>query len=222
MTEPLADPKELVRSGYDRISEAYRADTFDPNGTWYATAIGALDTSLTAGSRVLDLGCGCGVPVAAHLARAHRVTGVDLSERRIERTRALVPGASFIRADMTSVELPRGAFDAVVSLWAIIHVPIEEQPALFDAIAGWLRPGGVLLLTVGGGAWTGTEDDWYGAPMYWSHGDRDFYAEALDAHGFDTLEEWLIPEGDGSHSAFLVRAPASDARSVVPGTLRRS
>jgi len=32
------DPKAVVRDGYDRISEAYRADAFDPEGTWYATA----------------------------------------------------------------------------------------------------------------------------------------------------------------------------------------
>lgn len=205
MTLPSSDAKELVRAGYDRISAAYRSDVFDLAGTWYATALDALMGELAVGSDVLDLGCGCGVPVARRLAETHRVTGVDLSQRQIERASELVPTATFFRADMTTVALPADAFDAVVSLWAVIHVPLDEQASLFDAIARWLRPGGVLLLTAGNTAWTGTEDDWYGAPMYWSHGDRRFYASMLEARGFSILEEWLIPEDDSSHAAFLAR-----------------
>jgi hypothetical protein len=66
------------------------------------------------------------------------------------------------------------------------------------------------LITVGGSDWTGVEEDWYGAPMYWSHGDRDSYATALDVRGFTILEEWWIPEDDGGHAAFLARAPSPD------------
>jgi SAM-dependent methyltransferase len=210
MTSSPADPKTLVRSGYDTISEAYRADSFPLEGTWYETALRALDAALTTGSTVLDLGCGCGVPVAAHLARSHRVTGVDISERQIARARALVPDAEFLRADMTSVDLPARAFDAIVSFWAIIHVPLDEQPGLFDAIARWLRPGGVLLMTVGCDAWTGTEDDWYGATMYWSHGDRDLYARMLRERRFRIEQEWFVPEDDGGHTAFLARSSLPD------------
>jgi ubiquinone/menaquinone biosynthesis C-methylase UbiE len=210
MTEPPADPKQLVRSGYDRISDAYRPDTFDIEGTWYATALATLSEHLRPGGRVLDLGCGCGVPVALHLVETFDVTGVDLSARQIHRARRLVPAATFIRADMTSVEFPDAAFDAIVSLWAIIHVPVAEQPALFDAVARWLRPAGILMITVGGSEWTGIEDDWFGAPMYWSHRDRDAYATTLDARGFTILEEWWIPEDDGGHAAFLARAPGPD------------
>src|SRR5262249_5588129 len=144
----LDDPKGLVRSGYDRISEAYRADSFSLAGTWYRTALDALEEVVPEGFRILDLGCGCGVPIAAELSRRHRVTGVDLSARQVERARALVPGAAFVRADMTSVAFRSGSFDAIVSLFAIIHVPTGEQASVFDAIVGWLRPGGILLVTV--------------------------------------------------------------------------
>jgi SAM-dependent methyltransferase len=210
MTELPADPKRVVRAGYDRISDAYRADSFELEGTWYATALASLTTHLAPGGSVLDLGCGCGIPVARHLAERFDVTGVDLSDRQIERARRLVPRARFIREDMTSVVFPDGAFDAVVSFWAIIHVPVPEQGALFDAIARWLHPGGILLITVGGSEWTGVEDDWFGAPMYWSHGDGGSYAEVLQDRGFAILEEWWIPEDDGGHAAFLARAPTPD------------
>ena len=51
------------------------------------------------------------------------------------------------------------SFDAVVCLYAIIHVPLDLQPALISNIATWLRPGGWLLMTAGQDAWTGTFDD---------------------------------------------------------------
>jgi SAM-dependent methyltransferase len=210
MTDLPADPKRVVRAGYDRISGAYRSDTFELEGTWYETALAALTAHLAPGGSVLDLGCGCGIPVARHLSERFDVTGVDLSDHQIERARRLVPNARFIREDMTSVDFPDDAFDAVVSFWAIIHVPVAEQGALFDAIARWLRPGGILLITVGGSAWTGVEDDWLGAPMYWSHGDPDAYAAALADRRFAVLEEWWIPEDDGGHAAFLARAPTPD------------
>jgi hypothetical protein len=59
--------------------------------------------------------------------------------------------------------LPAGSLAAVVSFYAIIHLPVEEQPALFAHIYRWLRPGGYLLATVGHRAWTGTEEEWLGA-----------------------------------------------------------
>ena len=119
MTSAPADPKTIVRSGYDAISEAYRSDSFPLAGTWYETALRVLDTALLPGSAVLDLGCGCGVPVAAQLAGSHRVTGVDLSERQIERARVLVPAAEFVRADMASIEFPARSFDAIEQEWFI-------------------------------------------------------------------------------------------------------
>ena len=95
---------------------------------------------------MLDLDCGAGVPVARALAAdGFAVIGVDVSDVQIARARRLVPAARFLRADATRVELPAAAFDAVVCLYVLIHLPLEEQPALLGRIAGWLRPGGRLL-----------------------------------------------------------------------------
>ena len=65
----------------------------------------------------------------------------------------------------------------MVCLYAIIHLPLEAQAPLIGNIAGWLRPGGRLLLTAGDTAWTGAEDGWLGgdAEMWWSHADRATY-----------------------------------------------
>jgi SAM-dependent methyltransferase len=104
---------EMVRRGYNALSYHYRSDDAGEDG--YAPWLSDLKARLPASGRVLDLGCGCGVPVARSLSAAgHDVTGVDISEVQIERARCLVPGASFLQADAPQLDFPPGSFDAVV------------------------------------------------------------------------------------------------------------
>ena len=83
------------------------------------------------------------------LADGRRVTGVDISARQIELARAAVPGARFIHADMTALELPASSLDAVVAWYSLTHVPRADLPTLIEAVHRWLRPGGVLVATMG-------------------------------------------------------------------------
>ena len=201
MPEPSGP--ELVRSGYDELSTRYRAD--DAAAGQYGPWVERLHSLLPAGARVLDAGCGCGVPVARDLVAAgHHVTGVDVSAVQIDRARRLVPAAEFIRADLTTLDFPAGSFDAVVALYSIIHVPLEAQPALLASFARWLVPGGVLLMTAGSREWTGTEAGWLGgsATMWWSHADAATYREWLGSTGLRVEDESFVAEGDGGHSLF--------------------
>ena len=132
------DPKDIVRRGYDELSLRYRGDAETP--PHYASWIGELSGRLGPNADVLDLGCGCGVPVARDLSAAgHRVTGIDISDVQIERAQRLVPGATFVRGDATQAAFPPGSFDAVVCLYTIIHVPLDEQAPLLGRLATSLR-----------------------------------------------------------------------------------
>ncbi len=201
------DPKEIVRTGYNKVSEAYRGDEpTEEEAAKYAEWVGILTQRLADGARVLELGCGCGVPATQLLARHSDVVACDLSEAQIERGRRLVPGAEFLCADMMDLTFPNSSFDAVVALYSIIHVPLEEQSILFRHIAEWLCPGGLFLGTVGHTAWTGFEDNWLGvsgAAMYWSHEDADTYVRWLSAAGLQTIVRELVPEGNGGHTLLL-------------------
>jgi Methyltransferase domain len=98
------DKRDLVRRGYDALSYHYRSDDADDGR--YALWLADLHQRLPISAAVLDLGCGCGVPVARFLANAgHRVTGVDISDVQIERARRLVPTGTFRRADATQIDL---------------------------------------------------------------------------------------------------------------------
>ena len=179
------DPKDLVAQGYDHMAESYLASK-DPNDTVILAALERLVAGLPDGAAVLDLGCGAGVPVTRWLAERFVVTGVDLSARQIALARQQVPGATFQQADMTLLDFPAGSFAAVVSFYAIIHVPRTAQAALLGRIARWLQPGGRFLATWAVSDWEGSDPDWegWGAPMWWSHYDGDTNLALLQAAGF--------------------------------------
>jgi len=110
-----SDPYDLVRRGYDAVSYRYRSDEDVPAD--YAEWINGLRYRLHHGASVLDLGCGCGIPVARSLAtHGYAVTGVDFSEVQIDRARRLVPSATFLHADATRVDFAAASFDAIVCL----------------------------------------------------------------------------------------------------------
>jgi ubiquinone/menaquinone biosynthesis C-methylase UbiE len=199
----VEDSKEVVRRGYDVVSRRY--DEVTGAETKYQEWIDGLIAQLGPGSRVLDVGCGSGVPMARALSDAgHQVVGVDISEVQISRARAQVPNAEFVNADVMSLEFPPESFDVVVSLYALIHLPLDEQPVLIGRIASWLRPNGLFLCTTGHQAWSGTEDNWLdgGSVMWWCHSDTATYRTWLTDAGLTIDAESFVPEGGSGHSMF--------------------
>ena len=217
MSEPIRerephDPRRLVREGYDRASHAYRGDDADLEMSGYGHWLRRLARRVAPGARVLDLGCGNGIPATRELARSYATTGVDLSPVQVERARSLVPAATFVCGDMTSVEFADGSFEAVVAFYSIINVPVDEHPALLARIARWLVPGGWLLATVGQDPWTGVEPDFRGVagvPMYWSHADIGAYRRWLAEAGFAIEEEGRQPkQGVPGYAVVIARRGA--------------
>lgn len=92
------------------------------------------------GWRILDAGCGAG-PLAIELAhRGAEVLGVDLSQQMIEHANEALPeirtggSVTLIAGDMLAPE--HGAFDAVVSMDALIHYSADDAG---KAIVGLAR-----------------------------------------------------------------------------------
>lgn len=203
----------MVQRGYDLVSRAYRAD--DAAEGQYAEWLDLLESRIKPGAVILDLGCGCGIPVARRLAPRFAVTGVDFSPVQIACARPLVPTATFICADMTTLQFGDDSFEAIVCLFALIHVPLDQQRDLLRDIGRWLRPGGLLLTTVGHTAWTGVEKDWLGVDggdMWWSHADAETYRHWLADAGLQLELENFIPEGNGGHTLVLASVGRDEPR----------
>ena len=197
--------KTLVERGYDVCATAYESiRQVEADST-----LGMLMDQLDDGAKVLDLGCGAGVPVARELAERFKVQGVDISGVMIDRAKTNVPSGNFIHSDMMSVKLPSSHFDGVVAYYSIFHLPREEHEQLFNRIHQWLKPGGYLLATVGMKGQLGyTNDDFLGVRMYWSHFGLSESMVMMDLAGFKVLAVSIIGHGyDEKHQKPEERHP---------------
>ena len=202
-------PTEIVRSGYDVMADRFLAwrDAIegDPSDRW----AGELVSRLRPGARVLELGCGAGVPHTKRLAETFEVTGVDVSPAQIERAQVNVPRSRFIVSDFTELDIEPSSYDAVASFYALNHVPRGLLAPLFGDIHTWLAPGGVFLTALGiedEEAWTG---EWLGVPMFFSSFPRETNSTLLDEAGFERLLDEVVtfhkPEGDVAFQWVLAR-----------------
>ena len=195
--DPTVDYTALVQRGYDACSPAFNAARVAESDD----ALRPLIDRLTAGSRVLDLGCGAGVPIARALGRTCSVTGVDLSYEQIALARRQVPEAAFMLGDMATCQFAAAAFDAIVSFYAIFHLPRERHEQLFTNIHTWLKPDGCLLASLAAtddGAYT---EEFFGAEMYWSNYAIGEYEAMLGRCGFEIIAQERLTHGygDGDH-----------------------
>jgi glycogen(starch) synthase len=94
-------------------------------------------------ARVLDAGGGPG-RLAAPLAARHEVTLCDLSADMLEEARrACPPGVRFVQADARALPFDGGAFDVVLALDLIVHLPTIESG--LSELVRVLAPGGRLV-----------------------------------------------------------------------------
>lgn len=187
---------DVVARGYDRVAEEYarlESATEWPRLRW----LDELLAMLPGGSRVLDLGCGNGIPATARIAQRHRATGVDVSARQIELARANVPGAEFAVADLLDLSYPDGSFDAVVAFYTFDHVPRERLAELLGRIHGWLGDGGLLLFTAEIGDEPGVVGDWLGVPMFFSSYDPDTTRRLVAEAGFELVRDAVEEQQEG-------------------------
>ena len=178
--------KDIVRTGYNKIADRYLAErTADSEDVRLLSDFIEL---LAHGAKVLDAGCGAGIPISRLLAELFDVTGVDFSEAQIELARKNVPNAKFICEDMTKLNFPEDSFDGICSYYAIIHIPREEHLALLANFQRTLMPGGVALLCLGAQHLIDDiDEDYLGTRMYWSHYDSGTYIEMLKGCGFSII-----------------------------------
>jgi SAM-dependent methyltransferase len=93
-------------------------------------------------TRVLDVGCGAGAFAAELAKRAEHVDALDRSPVMIEAARQMTPAnVTCILGDVMRGPLPAEHYDAIVSVTALHHLPLDDA---LRRLSRALRPGGVL------------------------------------------------------------------------------
>lgn len=198
-------PEKIVALGYDKVAGNYGTWTLRHERADRQKYTDLLLKHLTAGSSLLELGCGPGDPTTRLLSGHYNVTANDISASCLDLARKNAPNAKFVLGDMTELEFPQSSFDGVVAYYAFHHIPRERYAPLMNRISGWLRPGGYFMAAFYpyDVAEVVTEN-WHGAPMYWSSFDGDQTLGLIKAAGLEIAEQSRESAiEDGKETTFL-------------------
>jgi demethylmenaquinone methyltransferase/2-methoxy-6-polyprenyl-1,4-benzoquinol methylase len=128
---------------FDRIAPVYdamnRLMTAGLDRRWRRLAAASV---VQAGDSILDACCGTGDLALAAEREGGRVTGVDFSERMLERARRKSPSIEWVQADLLALPFADASFDAATVGFGIRNV--EDLEAGLRELARVLRPGGRL------------------------------------------------------------------------------
>ncbi|KAF8589268.1 S-adenosyl-L-methionine-dependent methyltransferase [Ramaria rubella] len=207
-------PKDIVKEGYNVLSLLYRQDDEEPPNykRWLNLILSFIPPPPV---RILDFGCGCGVPLSRDLANAgYSVIGVDISPVQVNRAGVLVPDGTFIEADIMSPSLHEQfttkKFSAIIGLYVLIHIPRDEQPILIHRLVDWMTDDGLCALITGVVSWTGEVNGWLGSDestkMWWEQLDADDYRKWFHQAGLEVIFDEYIPEEESDgHQLFLLK-----------------
>lgn len=101
------------------------------------------------GLRIVDLGCGYGWFCRWAMENgAQRVLGLDVSEKMLERAKAMTsdPAITYARADLEKLDLSAASFDLAYSSLTFHY--IEDLAGLFSTLHRALVPGGFLIFSI--------------------------------------------------------------------------
>jgi SAM-dependent methyltransferase len=182
-----ADRQAAQAWAFDRIGEHY--DEAFPHKEGQLAAGEWLLERLPPGSRVLDAGCGTGVPTARQLVEAgHKVTGLDISDEMLRLARRDVPDAEFQRLDIADLDPSLGDFTAVVAFFALLMLPRAEIPSVLTKIHGLLEPDGHFVLSMVEADLDDTLIHFLGSPVRVTGYVRDELRRLVTAAGFEVLD----------------------------------
>lgn len=141
--------KEFFENNIHIWDKAYEAEEPDP----YRHNLAALKKALKkypVGAKLLDAGCGAGVPLIEFLKMGFDATGFDFTESGIKLTHKKLEEAGYTSnrawiADMERPEtLPKEKYDIIVSVGAFLHL-VDEMSALKN-LSNLLNEGGSVFI----------------------------------------------------------------------------
>ncbi|KIX04899.1 uncharacterized protein Z518_05770 [Rhinocladiella mackenziei CBS 650.93] len=134
---------------------------------------------LSPNSRVLDVGCGTGMPVSEMLSKAGlRVLGFDISPKMVEYARTRVSG-TFTVSDMLTYK-PEGVFAGVFIIFSQLQLSYADLHSTICKFARTLEPGGILVLgQMPGDKYVQDPADWDETGTYVEDYDAPFMGEML-------------------------------------------
>lgn len=139
-------------------------------------------------ARVLDLGCGSGLPTAKQLLDAGvDVVGTDESAVMLELARRQAPGGQYLHRDLRDLS-ELGEFDAAVAFFSLIMLPRADIPPLLRGVRELLRGPRLLQVAMVLGDFDRFPISFLGVPTEVSAYPPDELREVVEESGFEIIE----------------------------------
>ena len=184
----MKNMREIVRKGYNegKYEETYARTNQKIDRIEKAFCDELIER--LKGDKLLDLGCGTGMPYTKYFAKKGlKTTGVDISEKHIALAKKNVLEAKFIVGDFFSSKI-KGKFDAITSFFAIFHIPRDEHQKLYEHTYNLLKKDGMILFVLAIDAMKMYKnDDFAGSKMLWSSYNAPTNKKMLEKAGFEII-----------------------------------
>jgi SAM-dependent methyltransferase len=198
----MGSEAERIIGLYRRHASAWAADR--GNRLWETAWLARFTALLPGGGAVLDIGCGSGQPIAAHLiGQGYAVSGVDSSPELVAMAKAAFPAAQWSVADMRSLSLER-RFDGILAWDSFFHLCPDDQRRMFAAFRRHALPGAALMFTSGPAAGVAM-GSYQGEPLYHASLDGAEYRGLLAEQGFAVVEHVAEDPACGGHTVWLAQ-----------------
>lgn len=141
MAHPLPQDKS---NGYEQIAETFIRARRGVGGV----TVRQWSKTLPAGSSILDLGCGHGVPISEVLIHdGFDVYGVDASPKLVTAFRKRFPKTHAKCSAIEDSDFFQRTFDSAIAWGLMFLLPADVQVAVIGKVASVLNPGGNFLFT---------------------------------------------------------------------------
>lgn len=135
-------------NGYEEVASAFIAGRGSDSAETGVSVVADWSRTLPIGARVLDLGCGSGVPISqALINRGFHVYGVDGSPSMVAAFRTRFPSIPVECAAVEESDLFGRTFDGVVAWGLFFLLDAQVQHRLVTKVAAVLPSGGRFLFT---------------------------------------------------------------------------
>lgn len=187
------DKERLVKEGYNKISENFH--TFRTQFDNFKE-LRKFSQYLPTGGKILDVGCGVGIPVAQFLIEnGFEVNGIDISEGMLIKAKENVPKAQFFQYNMVELDFPDNYFDGLVSIYAMFHVRKQKHGEIIKNFHRMLKKEGFMMLVFNPKENEGV-DDFLGTKMYWSCHKPSKSLELVRNAGFEVIFDEILDRGN--------------------------
>lgn len=207
MMEDYFSPRYIEKQ-YDEMARSYNGNRHLFDNSSQLEELGKL---VNKGDKVLDAGCGSGIPAAEYFVELGcEVVGVDISGKMIELAEKNVPGGEFHKADLLDIEYPRAHFDLIISFYCQFHIRKKSQGKALKEFHYLLKPGGYSYFTLAGEGYT-RKASFEGTIKFgdhllpYAHFTPGEYRRMLKEDGFDVLSMDNLTIGGETMLWVLVR-----------------